>query len=319
LPRRHPLDDQRPEDDVTARPESLAGGSSPDASATPPSDPPSSTPPPPAGGTGAPEEPLGLRAQVGATKEAAVGIARAHIELAKAEASEIGGEVARSAALGCLAVFSMVFIGLLLPIGTTLFLGEWLFGSMGWGILLGTELAIAIAVTAALVALRVTGVQWSFAAALVISAVLAIVLAFRLPRLGWDRLAQAVNFTFGAESGATPVWTGIIVMAIVGAIVGLALGSGRSGKAAIAGLVVGAVLGAIVGAFSAINFDRRSGAGWGLAIGFAIWPVLMAMRLARSGIDAEALKARYYPDVTIDTAKETLEWVRARTPLGPKS
>jgi hypothetical protein len=45
----------------------------------------------------------------------------------------------------------------------------------------------------------------------------------------------------------------------------------------------------------------------------------MLARLAQVGVNAEDLKQRYYPDVTIETAKETWQWVRERMPLGRRS
>ena len=38
--------------------------------------------------------------------------------------------------------------------------------------------------------------------------------------------------------------------------------------------------------------------------------------VARTGIDVEALKNRFYPVQTIDTGKETLEWLQKRMPPG---
>ncbi len=64
---------------------------------------------------------------------------RAHIELAKTEANEIKDEILRTLALGGLAAIALIFVVFLLLIGLFLFLGEWLFGSLGWGVLLGTE------------------------------------------------------------------------------------------------------------------------------------------------------------------------------------
>jgi hypothetical protein len=32
----------------------------------------------------------------------------------------------------------------------------------------------------------------------------------------------------------------------------------------------------------------------------------------------EALKARFYPEQTIVTTKETLEWLQEQAPMGPK-
>jgi len=45
----------------------------------------------------------------------------------------------------------------------------------------------------------------------------------------------------------------------------------------------------------------------------------MAAHVARDGIDEEALKARFVPQATIDTTKETIEWAKAKVPFGPKS
>ena len=45
----------------------------------------------------------------------------------------------------------------------------------------------------------------------------------------------------------------------------------------------------------------------------------MGLEVSRRGVDAEALKARFLPRQTMDTTKETIEWVRAQTPLGRKS
>ena len=42
----------------------------------------------------------------------------------------------------------------------------------------------------------------------------------------------------------------------------------------------------------------------------------MGVDVARTGIDIEALKARFYPNQTIDTSKETLEWLQKRMPPG---
>ena len=69
----------------------------------------------------------------------------AHIDLAKAEMSAIGGEIARVAAFVGIA-FAVVLLALILAVvGTSLFLADWLLGSMGWGVLHGVLLLSAIA------------------------------------------------------------------------------------------------------------------------------------------------------------------------------
>jgi hypothetical protein len=42
----------------------------------------------------------------------------------------------------------------------------------------------------------------------------------------------------------------------------------------------------------------------------------MAADMARSGVDVEALKARFMPTQTIETSKETLAWLQSKMPPG---
>ena len=90
-------------------------------------------------------------------------------------------------------------------------------------------------------------------------------------------------------------------------------------RGAIVGLLAGAIVGALLGVLTALAPGPRVGAAIGVTVAFIAWPVLMGMGVARSGVDTEALKERFYPKATIDTTKETIEWVRKRTPLGPAS
>ena len=83
--------------------------------------------------------------------------------------------------------------------------------------------------------------------------------------------------------------------------------------------IAGAVLGALLGAFSAITFGPQVGSALGVTIALLLWPILMGVLIARRGIDGDELKSRFWPDVTIETTKETIQWVRERTQRGPKS
>lgn len=254
---------------------------------------------------------------MGATRDALLALVRAHADLARAEAAEIGGEVKRAAALGGAAVACLVLLGFLFPIGLALFLGEWLFGSIGWGLLHATELLVAVAVFAVLLAIRVPNLVRDLVVALVIGIVLVVVLGPNLPNELWRRIGDAAAL---GDPAWRPLATGVLVMAVAGALIGLALGARRGGGGAVAGgLIGGAILGALVGAFSAITFGWRVGAALGVAAALAGWPVLMGVSTWRSGIDGEALKARFWPQATIDTTKETIEWAKARMPLGPRS
>ena len=65
----------------------------------------------------------------------------AHVDLAKAEATAIGIEVGKVAALAAGAIVLVIIALAILIIGLSLFLGEWLLGSMGWGVLHGSRRA----------------------------------------------------------------------------------------------------------------------------------------------------------------------------------
>ena len=72
------------------------------------------------------------------------------------------------------------------------------------------------------------------------------------------------------------------------------------------------------------RLDRRDasgqvGAALGVLVALITWPILAGLDVARAGIDTEALGNKFKPDETINLTKETIEWVRARTPLVPKS
>ena len=86
-------------------------------------------------------------------------MAMAHIELAKAEAAAIGGEIAKVAAYVGIAIAVVLLAVTLLVVGSSLFFAEWLLGSMGWGVLHGVLLFIAIAIGCALAAVGVSGTR----------------------------------------------------------------------------------------------------------------------------------------------------------------
>ncbi len=110
---------------------------------------------------------------------------------------------------------------------------------------------------------------------------------------------------------------GLLVGALVGMLIGFAaairVGSSGGRFAAIVGL---AIVGALAGAFSAVTFGPQVGAAVGITIGYLTWIALMGVDVARGGVDVEGLKDRFYPSQSIDTGKETLEWLQKRMPPG---
>ena len=262
-------------------------------------------------------KPLGLRDQLGATIGAARRLINAHVDLAKAEAGEIAGEVGRLVGLVALALGLLFTVGLMLTLGSLLFLGEWLFGSIGWGVLLGTVLLIDLSIVAVLLALAVSGrrLAVAFVTAAVIGVAAGLVLGLDLTHRGWQTVAAQVLPNIVADE--RPRTVAILSLAAIGAVLGLVGGLRRGG--AWSGFVLGAVLGAVVGLVSSAEIAPNVGAAIGALTGLIAWPILAGIGVMRTGIDGEALKQRFVPDQTIELTKETIEWVRARTPLAPKS
>lgn len=262
------------------------------------------------------EPPPNLRDQVRTTVDAAKGVVDAHVALAKAEAEGIKYEVGRAAGLGAFAIACLILLAFFLPIGLLLFLGEWVFGSMGWGIAYGTEVLVTLAVLMALLALRVRGLAWDLLGALLIGLVVALVFGLNLPHTLWSAIGDALNL---GDRAWRPLAVAVVVVGGIGGLIGLVAGAKSGGaQPAVLGLVGGFLAGALFGAITAIAFHTQGAAAVGLFIALAAWPALMGVRVARQGIDTEALKARFIPQVTIETTKETLEWTKSRIPFGPK-
>lgn len=264
-------------------------------------------------------DPPGLRAQLFATIDAGKRLLTAHVNLAKAEIGEIAGNVGRMLGLFGAAVGLAIFASLLFGIGLLLFLGEWLFGSIGWGVLLGTLLLLDLALMLLLMALDVSRrrVGASFGIAAVLGIVVGVVLALNLTNRGWTALGDAVAATYDPSTRTVLLALGIsaAVLGILGLIAGLRGGIGG----AILGLVIGAIAGLIIGGITVIAIPAQVGAAIGVLVALIAWPILAGLDVARSGIDGEAIGRKFKPEQTIELTKETIEWVRKRTPLVPKS
>ena len=264
-------------------------------------------------------EPPGLRAQLGATFEAGKRLFRAHLDLAKAELSEIVDEVKRMVALIAAAIGVLVLAGFLFALGLILFLGEWLFGSIGWGVLLGVLLLVDVAVAAILLALDIKGqrIGSSFVVALVAGVIVGVVLGLDLTHRGWTALGDAVAAYYDASTRT--VLHALAASAAIGGILGFLARIRGSLGSAIGGLILGVVVGLLVGGLTVISLPSTVGAALGVLVTLVAWPILAARDVMQTGVDGEAIMKKFTPDETIEITKETIEWVRARVPLVPKS
>jgi hypothetical protein len=234
----------------------------------------------------------------------------AHIKLLRAELDVIGREIGLIAAL-VLGALALAFLtGILLYVGGALFLGDWLFGSMGWGIIHGTLLAVALI---GFVGINLAGGDarrygWGFVIGVVAAVVVALLLLSNVGNeggeAGRDWLVdqfQTEQLPFGEEW--LVLLSGIVIGAILGLIVGLIVawrggltGSGRT--AAIIGLTV---LGAIVLAiWLPTRYQAADGVlGLAITIGFLTWIVAGIALAARAGFDPEARYANLIPRESI--------------------
>ena len=205
-------------------------------------------------------------------------------------------------------------------IGTSLFLAEWILGSLGWGVLHGVLLLVTLAVASVLVPLGMSGkrVFLAFLAGLAAAIVVSLLLTFALP----NRLYTSIGESLlpGIEPGVRPLVVGAAIWALIGSVVGLIVALRFDGWGArMGGLLGGAAIGALVGAVSSVDTGPQVGVGIGIAIGYLTWIGVMAADMARTGVDVEAMKARLTPTQTIETSKETLAWLQSKMPPGTGS
>ena len=264
-------------------------------------------------------DPPGIRDQLGATVKAGKRLVTAHVDLAKAEVGEIVGEVTRMIGLIGAAIGILVFAGLLLAIGVVLWLGDWLFGSIGWGALLGFVLFLDAAIVAILMAFDVKGSRLgtSLIVAAVIGIAVGVVMGLDLTHRGWTLLAD--NLWPAGDPNNRAVIIAAAVSALVLGLLGFISGIRSGVGAGIGRLIAGAILGAILGLITVISIPLQVGAALGVLVALIAFPILAGWDVVSKGIDGDALKQKFIPQNTIDLTKETIEWVRARTPLVPKS
>ncbi len=279
----------------------------------PPSGPSGSVPPPRPPRPPKPPKPPGLREQAHRTFAAGRGLVDAHVVLAKAELTTIASDLKFVAAQVGAALAFLLYIALLVPVGIALFLGEWLFGSMGWGILHGALFSVAIAVVLVLSALRIsrTYLVGTFFLAALVGIAVAVVFGLALPNALYAAIGENVAPT--VDPAYRPLLVGIALWGAVLAFLGI-IGGARAGGVggAIGGFFGGAIVGALVGAFTAISFSPQVGAALGVTVALVAWPAFAALALRH--YDWEDLKRRFTPQATIDAAMETKAFVEARLP-----
>lgn len=313
-----PPDDTVPTDDV-----SEAAAEGPASAAPDPTTPGSAGASPPGGGgsSGAPPsggadgERPGVREQLGRIRAAARLLVDAHLALLRAELAVIGEQIKQIAAfVGGIVVLALYAISLL-AIGGTLFLGEWIFGSIGWGVLHGVLLAVGIIVALALMIIDAPRplisrpLIWGLVAAVGVT----LVLGLNVPRNLSEWVAGIViaNVAPTLDPQYAPAVVAMVFFAVVIGIVGLIVGArGQGALGAVSGLIVGALLGALIGIlFGGLVFGWRVAAAIGLTVGLIAWIALMGWRASKANLDPQARFEKLWPRETYETALETKTWL----------
>ena len=307
-----------------------AGAPAPGEKTPPGSSASAGTPPAPGGApasgasTGdAPTPDRGVRWELGAAWQSGRRMFRAHLDLAKAEIGLITDRAKVALAFVGMALALVVFAALVATVGTPLFIGEWLFGSIGWGVLHAVLFGVAVAVACVMLALELTPrhVALTLAGAAVIGSLVGGIFLLNLPHAAWAWVGDQVDVgtTIDIDPGYRPLVVAAFFGALVGAIVGMLAFAwqSRSFSGAIGGLFVGAIALAAFCAFTAITFSVQCAVGIGIAVTLAVWPVLVSRPVWNGTYDWDGLASKYWPGLTIEVAQDTLEEVRLRLPDMP--
>ncbi|MGC8634602.1 MAG: hypothetical protein ACP5VP_08055 [Candidatus Limnocylindrales bacterium] len=251
-------------------------------------------------------------------REAAMGLARAHVKLLRAELEEgIIADLKVIAALAGAILAVAFFLSVLLTVGGTLFVGSWLFGSIGWGVALGGLLSVALIVALGMVLVGAPGpvVTVPLAWGVVVGIVAAVVLGANLARRAAAHVGTQLRA--GPLPDLDPAWApalvGIVTLAVILGLVGLvALGRVGGSGGAVSGLVLGAVGGALVGwGWTGLTFSWHGAVAIGIALGLLAWIVLMPAWMLRAGVDPTARFRRLWPKESYDAAMETKDWLES--------
>lgn len=249
----------------------------------------------------------GLGAQFGHTRAAFVGLFRAHVDLLKAEISEILSQLKLITAQAGCALVILLMTGTLLYVGGFLFLGEWLFGSIGWGLAHGVLFGVAMAVILGLAIMGATrrAAFGSLFLAVLATVGLALLCGSNVAYNAASDIATRMAFPFDSTV-AVALLAGAVIGAIVFALM-LARLAGRGGF--IGGLVLGAIVGLPIGwLIAASPWTWPPAIGFAITLGLILWPIFDVV-LALPGLDPAERFAKLAPRQSIEAAQETRAWL----------
>ena len=260
-----------------------------------------------------PKEPApGLRESIGGVRGAATGLVKAHVELLKAELGEILKQVAIIVALAAIALVLAVLAGILVWVGSWLFVGEWLFGSMGWGIVHGVLFTVCIVLP---IGLNLAGGEVrAWVRALIVSLIIGIVVGVVLSTNALHNAADWLEKQDEASFAVQHDWLIWLVPAIAfGLLFGLfgTIALRRGGvRLMLVGLIFGFIFGfALAGFYAATPFNTQVAAAFAVTAWLISWIALTAWFAVRAGIDPQKRYARLKPNETMAQFEATKGYV----------
>lgn len=245
-------------------------------------------------------------------------LADAHIELLKAELAVVGRELGIVIGMAVAILALAVLAGLLLVIGSSLFLGEWLFGSMAWGIVHGVLFFVALIVPLALdlAGGRRDAFVRGLMAGVVTTLVLWVIFASNVLRDTAVNVGRSLETSLAIEPTFLPTLVGLLAGMVILGLAGLILGWRRGGVVGmlVLGLVIGAGVGAILGS---VTFDTKGALAVALVVGLVAWSGVTVLVAVRSGFDPEGRYETMVPRESMAMVEETKaflerQWRRQR-------
>ena len=236
----------------------------------------------------------GLRRSFGTLKDGVGRLIGAHRALLVAELQAAGKQVALIAGLAVAALVLSLLAFVLLYVGLLLFLGEWLLGSLGWGVLDGFLLTMCFIVP---IGLNLAGGWWGdwgrgLATALLIGLVVGIVLSTNILHNAAVWLAQQLQASISIQPDTLTWLAPAVLIGLLMGIVGLIAGWRMARKGAGMGLFLAAFVGGFLfgGFFGAMPFNTQVAAAFAVTAWLILWLVLSALFAVRRGLNP---KKRY--------------------------
>lgn len=247
---------------------------------------------------------------IGRVRAGLLRLVTAHVDLLKAELAVTGHDLAIIVGMVVAALSFVVVALLLIAIGTFLFLGEWLFGSMAWGILHGTLFLVLLCVPIGvnLAGGSATATIRGIATGMAVTLVLWIVFASNVLRDAAVQAGDSLESSIGLEPALLPTLVGLVAGAVVLGIALALIGSrrGMGVRLGVSGLVLGALVGSLLGS---VTFDTKGALAIALTIGLLTAIVVIVLVAVRQGFDPESRYERLVPRESIAMAEESKKFL----------